>query len=229
MSPGSGNKVFSRFNSFKTRSRTSSRHERPVACSIIHDFSVGLSGGSEVAGDIAAGNADFDLSGGSQVSLEGTANNLAVNGSGGSQLDLGSLSVNDADINLSGGGNATVNVSGTLDVNLSGGSHVIYIGEPTLGDIDLSGDSTIAASVEKVFDKQLANQLQTVLDDAVASPETIFPGAFMHVSGPELGIWTGAAGLGNIETSTAMRPDDKLRAGSIMKPFVSVVALPLQI
>ncbi|MFC1951651.1 serine hydrolase domain-containing protein [Chloroflexota bacterium] len=87
--------------------------------------------------------------------------------------------------------------------------------------------SMTVACGEKEFDKQLANQLQAVLDDAVASPETISPGAFMRVSGPEFGVWTGAAGLGNIETSTAMRPDDKLRAGSIMKPLVSVVALQL--
>ena len=41
-------------------------------------------------------------------------------------------------------GRSTVNVTGTLDVNLSGGSRVEYIGEPTLGDIDLSGDSTVS-------------------------------------------------------------------------------------
>ena len=108
-----------------------------------HDLSLNLSGGSGVAGDITAGDADFDLSGGSHVNLEGTADDLDVNGSGGSQLQLENFPVDNADINLSGGGSATVNVDGTLDVNLSGGSHVTYIGNPTLGDIDLSGGSTI--------------------------------------------------------------------------------------
>ncbi len=79
----------------------------------------------------------------------------------------------------------------------------------------------------KVFDEQLASQLQTVLENAVDSPETKFPGALLYVSSPELGTWIGAAGLGNIETSTAMRPDDKFRAGSIMKTFISVVVLQL--
>ena len=109
-----------------------------------HDLRVELSGGSRVTGDITAGDADFDLSGGSQVDLEGSAGELAVNGSGGSQLDLESFSVDNANINLSGGSRAIVNVTGTLDVNLSGGSRVEYIGEPTLGDIDLSGDSTVS-------------------------------------------------------------------------------------
>jgi len=108
-----------------------------------HDFSVELSGGSRVTGDITAADADFDLSGGSRVVLAGSADNLVVKGSGGSQLDLEAFSVDDADVNLSGGGRATVNVDGILDVDLSGGSRVIYVGEPTLGDIDLSGDSTV--------------------------------------------------------------------------------------
>ena len=128
-----------------------------------HDLKLDLSGGSGVTGDITTGNADFDLSGGSHVNLEGligevdlngsggsqfnlegSANDLVINGSGGSQFNLELLSVDNADINLSGGSRATVNVVGTLDVNLSGGSGVEYIGEPTLGDIDLSGDSTLS-------------------------------------------------------------------------------------
>lgn len=109
-----------------------------------YDFSVALSGGSGITGDITAGDAKFDLSGGSHVNLEGMADDLVVNSSGGSHLTLGSFPVDNADINISGGGSATINVNGTLDVNLSGGSKVIYIGEPTLGDIDLSGGSTVS-------------------------------------------------------------------------------------
>lgn len=114
--------------------------------SSIHDLSIGLSGGSSVTGNITAGDAYLDLSGGSQVNLQGTADDLDVNGSGGSQLELEAFSVNNADINLSGGGRATISVNGTLDVNLSGGSHVTYIGEPTSIDMNLSGDSTISKS-----------------------------------------------------------------------------------
>jgi len=108
-----------------------------------HDFSVGLSGGSRLDGNITAGDADFDLSGGSQINLEGTGDALIVNGSGGSRLTLEAFSVDTADINLSGGSRATVNVDGVLDLDLSGGSQVSYVGEPTLGDIDLSGDSRV--------------------------------------------------------------------------------------
>jgi D-alanyl-D-alanine carboxypeptidase len=73
----------------------------------------------------------------------------------------------------------------------------------------------------------LDEQLQAMLEAAVASPDTNWPGAVLHVSSPDLGTWTGAAGLGNIETNTAMRPHDKFRAGSLTKPFIAVVTLQL--
>lgn len=108
-----------------------------------HDFSAELSGGSRITGNITAGDTNFDLSGGSQVNLGGTADDLVVSGSGGSQLDLEAFSVDNADVHLSGGSRATVNVDGTLEVDLSSGSRVSYVGEPTLGDIDLSGGSGV--------------------------------------------------------------------------------------
>ncbi len=63
--------------------------------------------------------------------------------SGGGQIDLGDFSVGDADVEMSGGGRATVNPSGRLDVDASGGSHVFYVGNPTLGNIDTSGGSSV--------------------------------------------------------------------------------------
>ncbi len=109
-----------------------------------HDFEAEMSGGSQLSGDITSGDADFELSGGSQVNLEGEADDLVIDASGGSQLDLEDFPVDDANIHLSGGGRATVNVSGILDVDLSGGSRVIYVGEPTQVNIEASGDSTVS-------------------------------------------------------------------------------------
>jgi hypothetical protein len=176
-----------------------------------------------VTGDITAGDAYFNLSGGSQVNLLGTADDLDINGSGGSQLGLEAFSVNNADVNLSGGGRATVNVNGTLDVNLSGGSHVTYIGEPTSIDSNLSGDSTIS----KDEHAETRAALQVSLEDAVQSQETLWPGALLRVSSPALGTWSGAAGLADIEEATPMRADNQFRRGSLTKPFVSVVVLQL--
>jgi len=99
-------------------------------------------GGSRINSDISAVDVDLDLSGGSRIELVGSADNLVADGSGGSQLELGSFPVGNANIKISGGGGATIDVSGTLKLDLSGGSKVLYGGEPKLGDIDLSGGST---------------------------------------------------------------------------------------
>lgn len=107
------------------------------------DFDADLSGGSHVRGDVEAGNAKLDLSGGSHLTLSGSAQDLKLDASGGGQIDLGDFSVVDADVEMSGGGRATVNASGKLDANASGGSHVYYVGNPTLGDIDTSGGSSV--------------------------------------------------------------------------------------
>src|SRR3981189_3399085 len=40
----------------------------------------------------------------------------------------------------------------------------------------------------------LSTQLQQIVDSAVKSPKTVFPGTALYVSQPKLGTWTGAAG-----------------------------------
>ena len=83
------------------------------------------------------------LSGGSHVEMEGSANKISVEASGGSHIDLTDFPVHNAYVDLSGGSHATINIDGRLDVDLSGGSQLYYIGEPTLGDIDISGGSIL--------------------------------------------------------------------------------------
>ena len=104
---------------------------------------VDLSGGSHLRGDIEAGDARFDLSGGSEVTLTGSAGDVTIDASGGSHVELADLSVADANVDASGGSGATVNPSGRLDADASGGSHVYYLGSPTLGRIDTSSRSSV--------------------------------------------------------------------------------------
>jgi D-alanyl-D-alanine carboxypeptidase len=54
-----------------------------------------------------------------------------------------------------------------------------------------------------------------------------FPGAIPHVQSPRLGTWTGVVGLDRVAPPTTMRPADRFRAGSIVKPFIAVVVLQL--
>jgi len=110
-----------------------------------HEFALELSGGSSLIGDFTtSGDAQFTLSGGSHlIELDGAANDLRISASSGSHLEPSDFHVNDASVNLSGGSHATINLEGRLDANLSGGSHLAYIGDPTMGDIEKSGGSTV--------------------------------------------------------------------------------------
>jgi hypothetical protein len=103
-----------------------------------------LSGASRASGGIEMADGRFDLSGASSLELEGSAGDVDIHASGASRVELSDFSVVDADINLSGASGVTVNASGRLDGNLSGGSRLIYMGNPTLGGISASGGSTIS-------------------------------------------------------------------------------------
>ncbi len=108
-------------------------------------FYAEVSGASSLQGDIEAGGVRFDVSGASDVTLIGAAADLAVDVSGASAVDLARFPVSNASIGVSGASSATVNASGTLDVEASGGSRVRYLGSPNLGSVDSSGGSTIEA------------------------------------------------------------------------------------
>ena len=110
-----------------------------------YNFILELSGGSHLSGNFTtSANAQFTLSGGSHlIELEGAADYLTISGSGGSQLDLSDFSVHDATVNLGGGSQATINLDGRLSGDLSGGSHLNYLGNPTSIDVDTSGGSTV--------------------------------------------------------------------------------------
>ncbi len=106
---------------------------------------IGLSGASSLSGDIQAGDSRADLSGASSLSLSGSGQDLSLGGSGASSADLNSYPVQGATVNLSGASRATVDASGTLNADLSGGSTLEYSGSPTLGRINTSGGSSIRA------------------------------------------------------------------------------------
>ena len=91
-----------------------------------------------------AGDAIFMLSGASKVELDGSAKDINVNASGASQVKLSRFSVDNAQVLLSGASTGTIYLDGTLDADLSGASKLSYIGEPTMGNVNTSGGSTLS-------------------------------------------------------------------------------------
>ena len=108
------------------------------------NFNLNVSGASKVTGDITAGDVDCEVSGASTVQLEGSANEMVADVSGASRINLGGFAVSNASITISGASTGTVNVGGKLDANLSGASKLQYVGEPTMGNINTSGASSLS-------------------------------------------------------------------------------------
>ena len=106
-------------------------------------FSGGVDG--TATGFVLSHDFTVELSGGSILRMYGEAVNLAASGSGGSRLEFSEFVVTNADIDLSGGSQGTINLSGVLNADVSGGSRLFYIGNPTLGDVSTSGGSNISA------------------------------------------------------------------------------------
>jgi hypothetical protein len=107
------------------------------------DFTAELSGASSFNGYLKTANSDLDLSGASHMKLEGGANDVILKASGASDVKLKDFPVTNADIDFSGASHGELDVSGRLDVELSGASSLDYYGNPTLGKIDISGASDI--------------------------------------------------------------------------------------
>jgi hypothetical protein len=107
-------------------------------------FFVELSGASSLEmADMDVGDFDVEISGASTLTAEGSGNNLLSIVSGSSNMDLTNFAVTNGELSISGASQATVNLDGTLDAVVSGVSTLYYIGEPTMGDIDISDTSTI--------------------------------------------------------------------------------------
>lgn len=126
------------------------------------ELTIHASGASQIDGEIDGGNADFEASGASEIQLKstvkdasieatgaskitlsGSGQNLTITASGASPVDLAEFPAQDARLNVSGASNVTVQLTGTLDAEASGASHIYYLGSPTLGSVNTSGASSI--------------------------------------------------------------------------------------
>jgi len=106
------------------------------------NFDATISGASKLRGDISSGNARVEATGASTVTLTGSAHNATFIASGASQLHLDNFAVASANVELSGSSNGTFNAKSKLDYNVSGASHLIYLGSPTIGKSQTSGGSS---------------------------------------------------------------------------------------
>lgn len=109
----------------------------------VGDAEFKVSGASTVTGNINAGNIQFEVSGASKIELAGSAKSIMLTASGASKTNLDNFPLNNANVNLSGASEATLNIEGRLDAVLSDASTLYFRGNPTMGNISISGASTI--------------------------------------------------------------------------------------
>jgi hypothetical protein len=103
-----------------------------------------VTGAASLTGVIKAGDdAKFDVSGASKLDLAGAANNITLKTSGASKAELIKFSIQNADIEISGASNVTINLNGKLNARVSGASNLYWSGTPIMGDIQTSGASNL--------------------------------------------------------------------------------------
>jgi hypothetical protein len=108
-----------------------------------YDTSADLTGASHVSGVFNVHDLTLSVSGASNAELSGTGNNLNLQAAGASGADLGNLQVVDANVQLSGASHVTVDAASKLNITASGASNLSYVGNPSIGTVDVTGASSI--------------------------------------------------------------------------------------
>jgi len=86
---------------------------------------------------------DIALNGSRAVEVDGRAGTLKLDQAGSGAVDLTSLKAQDADVNISGSGNAEVHASGKAQVGISGSGTVALVSKPASLTTSISGSGTV--------------------------------------------------------------------------------------
>ncbi|MFZ4522546.1 MAG: head GIN domain-containing protein [Bacteroidales bacterium] len=112
----------------------------------VPELYIDASGASDSKMEIAVQKLTLDCSGASKMRFSGSATDVNMDLSGASDIFGYDLLVENLDIDISGAGNAQVNVSKKIHAEISGAGSVKYKGSPTEIDQSVSG----AGSIKKV-------------------------------------------------------------------------------
>jgi hypothetical protein len=108
-----------------------------------YNTSMTVSGASKATGQLKAHDVKINLSGASTTDMNGNAESVNLQSSGASTAKLNNFAIADARVELSGASHAGVALNGQMDVFLSGASSLDYFGNPAIGQISVTGASTM--------------------------------------------------------------------------------------
>lgn len=107
------------------------------------DFTLIISGASEIKGALQLQKLSMNVSGASVVRLTGSADNVNVSAGGAAKINAFDLQVDIGTFDISGASHITISVNKELVANASGGSSIQYRGDAVAKTINANGGATI--------------------------------------------------------------------------------------
>jgi hypothetical protein len=108
-----------------------------------NEIKLDLSGACNANLNVTVNKLDIEASGASEIEVKGKAVYFAVDGSGSTSVSAFQLISENADIQISGAGDAEVFASKSLKADLSGAGDVQYKGNPTSVNKEISGAGSV--------------------------------------------------------------------------------------
>ena len=113
---------------------------------IVDKISIKSNGAGDLHLDLKANEIIAMVSGAGDVSLKGTAKSLQADVSGAGDLKATNLEVDKAKVKASGAGDAKINVKQSIDADVSGAGSIIYKGNPTERNVNITGAGSVRES-----------------------------------------------------------------------------------
>lgn len=112
---------------------------------IAEDFYIGLSGSGDIyMKNLRADELDASISGSAKIKVQsGSVGEAEISQSGSGDFVAEDLSIEELEVSKSGSGDTFVGDLGEISVRSSGSGDVVYSGSPRMGDIKVSGSSSI--------------------------------------------------------------------------------------
>jgi hypothetical protein len=107
------------------------------------NFNVELNGSGDIYLDVATSNLNIDLRGSGDIDVVGIATNLLVEIDGSGDVDTRNIPATTATVDVDGSGNASVDVSNSLNANIEGSGNIYYWGSPATVVSNVTGSGSV--------------------------------------------------------------------------------------
>lgn len=143
--------------------------DNQIICDIL---TIESSGAGNINLDLKANEIITTISGAGDVKLKGSAQSLEATITGAGELKASNLETTKVKVKASGAGNAKINVSKSLDADVSGAGSVIYKGDPADRNVNISGAGSVR-QISETGDKSEKRDNHISVDISLDSDITI--------------------------------------------------------